>query len=171
MEQLCSAAGRGTGRLEPLRVRRPAACRGLGTPGGSLDVRRPTRHSQARGGRGKAEGPREGGGGRGPAMTSAEVVVNHGWVVSPCKLKKKGRRWCAGCFCYSQIFLRFELASAPLPVLPKPGPWKPIRSLSGRQDSCSASLLTHWNRAMNDSSLPVGFATSGFQNHSFSSLL
>lgn len=53
-------------------------------------MRRPTRHSQARGGRGKAEGPGEGGGGRGPAMTSAAVVVNHGWVVSPCKLKKKG---------------------------------------------------------------------------------
>lgn len=77
LEQLCSAAGRRTGRAEPLRLRRPAARRSPGTPGGSPAVRRPTRHSLARGGRGGAEELGEGGDSRGLAVICAAVVVNH----------------------------------------------------------------------------------------------
>lgn len=61
------------------------------------------------------------------------------------------------------------MASAPLPVLPKAGPWKPTDLFLA--DTTLARHPVNSSEPSNDSSLLAGFATWGFRNHSFSGLL
>lgn len=169
LKQLGLTAGSGTGRAQPRWGRRHAARRVLGTPRGSLDARRPARRSLACGGRGKGEGLGKGGGGSARAVTCAAICVNYGSVESvQIERRRVGKRSSDGCFCYFQIFRRFELASSVL-VLLKPGPRKPT-DLSGVPNSLQVIPLNSLEPS-NDSSLPVGFATTGFRNHPFSGLV